>query len=164
MNACQCALAAVVAATLVAPTARAQAPEPTVRLEYHWLSEGVGGPSHVFFDASGEDVAVSDSLVLTLDGVARADVVPAGPRRATWDVIVRLTPQAASAFADVTAAHVGHRLAVVLDGQVVQVVSIEGRLGRVAGVLTDVPRARADSVVARLNAPRAGAPGNRPRG
>ena len=143
-----------------APCVEAQTPAPPVRLEYRWLSEGVGGLSQVLFDVTGEPVALSDSVALTLEGVARADVVPTGPGGAGWDVIVRLTPAATATFADITAAHIGHRLAVVLDGRLVQVVSIGGRLGRIAGVVADVPRDTADAVAARLNGARQAASGH----
>jgi preprotein translocase subunit SecD len=124
---------------------------PRVSLEYRWVGDGAVGPGHRVVDAtSGEAVLVSDSVVLALRGVARAEVAAHGGMSG-WDVIVRLTPRAAQAFDAATEAHAGGRLAVLLDWRVVQIATVTTRLGRVAGVVAGVPRGAADSLAARLN-------------
>jgi preprotein translocase subunit SecD len=125
---------------------------PRVSLEYRWVGDGAVGPVYRVVDAtSGQAVLVSDSVVLALRGVARAEVAAHGRGMSSWDVIVRLTPRAAQAFDATTEAHAGRRLAVLVDGRVVQIATVTTRLGRVAGVVAGVPRGAADSLAARLN-------------
>lgn len=125
-----------------------------VSLEYRWVGGGVAGPVHdAPFPARGEMLAVSDSIVLDLAGVASAHVMI--HHDVDTEVFVRLTPAAAQAFAVATAAHIGATLAVLLDGQVVQLATIHSRLGAAAGVVTGVPRDSAEAIAARINRARA---------
>jgi len=142
-----------VAVGVLARGAHAQSPNPgPLSLEYRWVGLGIAGPTHAVLDAqTGRTLAVSDSVVLDLAGVSRAEVVGRGARLAGWDVIARLRPAAARAFAEATAAHVGDDLGILLDGRVVQVAHIASRLGAVAGIVSGVPRPVADSVAARVN-------------
>ena len=125
---------------------------PRINLEYHWVSDSAGEPAHRVVDASsGQTLLVSDSVVLGIDGVARAEVAVRGRGMSGWDVIVRLTPRGAQAFGATTEAHAGHQLAVLVDGRVVQVATVTTRLSHLAGVVAGVPRGAADSLAARIN-------------
>lgn len=146
-------LSAALAMSLSAGVVRAQALTASpFTLEYRWVGNGVAGHTHAARRSTTNTfIAVSDSVVLTMASVDTAEV---STRADGADVFVRLTSQAAHRFADETAAHVGHDLAVLVNGEIVQVVTIESRLGRVAGVLSGVRRDSADAVAARINAAR----------
>src|SRR5690348_3368531 len=82
-------------------------------IEYRWAQgddRSPPGPSH----------QVGDTVVLGLDGIDHAEVRPfrIGGDSA-WSVIVRLTPPAATAFADATAAHVGRTIVVLMHDRIV---------------------------------------------
>jgi len=118
-------------------------------LEYRWVGEGVAGHTHAApRPAMNTFVQVSDSVVLTLTGVDTAQVADRAGRA---DVFIRLTPDASQRFAETTAAHIGRELAVLINDSVVQVVTIESRLSRVAGVLASVGPDSAAAVAARIN-------------
>lgn len=126
-------------------------------LQYRWvIGENLTSSGYVD-PATGLTYQLGDAVVLDIDGIERADVHAfhvAG--QSGWSVTVKLTPHAATAFAAATAAHIGQMLAVLMDGHIVSTGVVESTLGSVAGVVTDVSKATADSLARRINALKGG--------
>lgn len=133
---------------------RAQAPDSSRlrTLQYRWvIGENLTSSGYVD-PATGMRYLLEDKVVLDIDGIERAQVHPVRTSvDSAWDVIVRLTPRAASDFAQTTATHVGRTLAVLMDGHIVSTAVVETPLRRVAGVVTRVPKSVADSIALRIN-------------
>jgi preprotein translocase subunit SecD len=79
--------------------------------------------------------------------VADARVVETGGR---YDVVVTLTPDGAEKIADATSRHVGRPLGIILDGELVAVLTVRKALGREVGISAGLTPADATRIVAGL--------------
>jgi len=151
-------IAGLIALGTLTHASRAQAPDSSRlrTLQYRWVI-GENLTSSGYLDpATGMRYILEDKVVLDVDGVERAEAHPMRiSGNSGWDVIVRLTPRAASEFAETTAAHVGRTLAVLMEGHIISTAVVETPLRRVAGVVTNVPKSVADSIATRINAVKA---------
>lgn len=148
-------ITALFALGALAHSVGAQAPDSSRlrTLQYRWVI-GEDSTSRGFADpATGMKYRLENMVVLDINGIERAEIHPFPPARDSgWDVTVRLTPSAASEFAQTTAAHVGQMLAVLMDGHIVSTAIVETPLGRRAGVVMNVRKSVADSIALRINA------------
>lgn len=115
-------------------------------IEYRWAQGDDRSPP-------GLSHQVGDTVVLGLDGIDHAEVRPfrIGGDSA-WSVIVRLTPPAATAFADATAAHVGRTIVVLMHDRIVTTAVVQSRLGAAVPVVSSVSRVRAEAIAREINA------------
>lgn len=100
--------------------------------------------------ASGQPVALSDSVVLDIRGIDSAWVWKAR-RDTAWDVVLRLSREGAAQFGATTATHVGRRLAVIVDSTITEMPIIMAAIGPRAPLVSAVQRPVADSLAARVN-------------
>lgn len=141
------AVAGIVAGTpsLCAQTA------PSTFLHYRWVDPTTRATSSAFTDPhTGLPIGLTDSIVLDLRGIKQVEV-RSDAQANTVTVVATLTPAARSAFTAATTAHVGHRIAVVLDDHVVTVARIESPLTSPVPIVIDIRRAVAESLVTRIN-------------
>jgi hypothetical protein len=128
-------------------SARDMAALPTDFVQYRWVR-----PSAPADPRSLTPPSLGDTVALDLAGMDSAWV---SSRRhgvdSTFTVIVSLTPRGAAAFGAATATHVGQRIAVLLDSQIVAVATVNSALGARVALVSDVPRLVADSLARRVN-------------
>ena len=79
--------------------------------------------------------------------VADARVVETSGR---YDVVVTLTPDGAEKIADATSRHVGRPLGIILDGELVAVLTVRKALGREVGISASFTPGDATRIVAGL--------------
>lgn len=123
-------------------------------LQYRWVEEGTGAdaPARYSDPATGAALVLSDSVALDMGGIVRASVTAmGGGSESSAAVVVSLTPGGAARFGASTATHVGRRLAVVVDGRVIQTAVVQSALGASVPLVTDVSRELADSLATRVN-------------
>lgn len=134
-------------------TTRRATPAPPDLLEYRWVDTAARRDAHRYVDRNtGQAYTLSDTIALSLHNIDRAEVyIHRLGSTTVYDVIVRLTPDGAVAWAATTGTHVGQRIAVLLDGQIVQTPIVESALGAVAGVVSNVSSATAETLVLRIN-------------
>lgn len=91
-----------------------------VPIELRPVLEQTGSPAPsttVLPDPSGEQLTLTDP-VMTIERLDRAEVMM-DKSTAAWALVLSLTDEDAAAFAGWTADHIGERLAMVIDGEVV---------------------------------------------
>jgi preprotein translocase subunit SecD len=125
----------------------------TELIQYRWIDASGRAQSGRYIDPNtGQSYALSDTIVLDLAGIERAEVHshPVGSDTG-WDVVARLNSSAAAAFSAATANHIGEKIAVLIDDRIITTAQIESRLGSVVGVAFTLRKAAADSLAARIN-------------
>ena len=134
-------------------TSRRATTAPADVLQYRWVDTSARPDARRYVDRiTGEAYTLSDTIALALRDIARAEVHPHRLGATTvYDVFVRLTPAGAYAWSATTAAHAGQRIAILLDGQIVDTPIVESALGAVAGVMTTLSPATAESLASRIN-------------
>lgn len=133
------------------PAASSQSLAPSMPndfVQYRWV---VGdAPANA---ALGEAApTLGDTVVLDLTGIESAFVSPDPPGvDSTWIAVAKLNVRGAAAIGAATATHIGHRIAVTIDGKVSTVAIVETPLGASLPLTSDVSRAYADSIAQRVN-------------
>jgi preprotein translocase subunit SecD len=98
---------------------------PSAKLEYRWVvAESLGGaqpPKSIFDPATHRWLTLSDTVVLTLSDIDSVRVLFS---HGVGSVITRPTPAASDRFLVTTARHVGQRLGILLNGQLLVAPSI----------------------------------------
>ena len=96
---------------------------------------------------SGKKVHLHYATLIANGDVADARVVETSGR---YDVAVTLSPDGAEKIAEATARHVGRPLAIILDGEVVAVLTVRQALGGEVGISAGFTPADAIRIVAGL--------------
>jgi preprotein translocase subunit SecD len=96
---------------------------------------------------SGKKVHLHYATLIANGDVADARVVESSGR---YDVAVTLSPDGAEKIADATSRHVGRPLAIILDGEVVAVLTVRKALGREVGISAGFTQVEATRIVAGL--------------
>jgi preprotein translocase subunit SecD len=96
---------------------------------------------------SGKKVHLHYATLIANGDVADARVVETSGR---YDVAVTLSPDGAEKIASATSRHVGRPLAIILDGDVVAVLTVRTALGREIGISAGFTQADAMRIVAGL--------------
>jgi preprotein translocase subunit SecD len=96
---------------------------------------------------STQKVYVHYMAVATHNDVLKARVVDTAGR---YDVALTFTPEAAAALTSATTKHTGRPLAVILDGEVVSVLTVRGPLGTEVVFSGDFTREEAARIAAGL--------------
>lgn len=159
-------LAGIVGASLIGaawqlPRPRATPPELVARsqpsfLEYRWIAPtapGAGAPAQYTDPTSGEPLVLSDSVIIDISDIDSSWVtrdVAGLAEFGGWSLAVKLTASGAAKVGASTATRVGQRLAVVIDGRIVTVATVNSALGSVLPV-AQLPQAVADSLTRRIN-------------
>jgi preprotein translocase subunit SecD len=120
-------------------------------LRYHWTDTAAPASARKYIDPETRAaLAVEDAVVLSIGDIKRAEL-RSGARGSRATVVVTLTPEARDAFAKATAAHVGAKIAVLLDERVITVARIRSPISSLVPVATDIRLALAESLVTRIN-------------
>ena len=120
-------------------------------VQYRWIADAaVSGQRYV--DQNGKPITLGDSVVLDMGGIDSAWVAPrrAGPD-SSLDVVAVLNPHGAAVFGATTATHVGKAIAVVIDGRIVQVATVNSSLGPLVPIASVTDRQVAESLAVRVN-------------
>jgi hypothetical protein len=96
---------------------------------------------------SGKKVYVHYQAVATHVDVVKATVVENGGR---YEVALTLTPEAAANMTSATSRHAGRPVAVILDGEVVSVLTVRSPIGGAVVVSADFTREEATRIAAGL--------------
>ena len=119
-------------------------------IRYQWVDSAAPAAKRTYMHPDGrEQIALEDSVLLSTRDVRTAEV-RGGSDGTTRTVMLVLTPEGRRSFSAATGARVGSRIAVVIDDRVVNVAEIRGSITFVP-LVTDVPRAVADSLARRIN-------------
>jgi SecD-like export protein len=140
---------AAAAATVVAVIVGLEWPRviavAAVRLEVRLAEEGPGlelEPATV--RASGERIYLHRQAVIVNGDIAAAETVQEAD--ATFGVVVRLTREGAAKLLQTTRQNVGRRLAIVLDGDVVVVLTVRSPISSSAVISGGYTKAEADRI------------------
>lgn len=122
-------------------------------MQYRWISQyGWTRVAEYVDPASGKALVLGDSVILDIAAVDSAWVTSgAHGADSTAGVTLSLTPRGAATFGAETATHIGQRLAVVIDGRVVNVATVSTRLGNIVPLVTDATPAEAHALATRVN-------------
>jgi hypothetical protein len=139
----------------VAATAQQASPHFTPGfIRYHWVDSTAPAARRTFTNPEDKAaIALEDPVLLSIRDIRTAELRD-GFGRGNGAVMLVLTPAARRAFATATAARSGSQIAVVIDDRVVTVARIKDSITSLVPVVTDVPRAAAESLVTRINAAR----------
>jgi Preprotein translocase subunit SecD len=137
-----------------APATRKQVPLRVADVDFvqfRWEDPGARSSARYVDPASGQTVALNDSVVLDIRGIDSAWTWHSQRDTVQWDVVLLLSRSGAAQFGATTATHVGQRLAIVVDSTITEMPVIMGALGPHAPLASNVPRSVADSLAVRVN-------------
>lgn len=120
-------------------------------VQFRWEDPAARSPRRYVDPASGQSVALNDSVVLDIREIDSAWTWHEKRDTAQWDVVLRLSRSGAAQFGATTATHVGQRLAIVVDSTITQLPIIMGALGPNVPLALNVSRSVADSLAGRVN-------------
>lgn len=120
-------------------------------VQFRWEDPGASSSARYVDPASGQRVALNDSVVLDIRGIDSAWTWHAKRDTLQWDVVLLLSRSGAAQFGATTATHVGRRLAIIVDSAITEMPIIMGALGPHAQLVSNVPRSVADSLAGRVN-------------
>lgn len=120
-------------------------------VQFRWEDPTARSSVRYIDPASGQAVALNDSVVLDIRAIDSAWTWHPRSDSTHWDVDLLLSRSGAAQFGATTATHVGQRLAIVVDGAITQMPLIQSALGPRAVLITRMPQYVADSLAARVN-------------